>query len=122
MSASLLESKVGVLLNTLIGAILGAEVKSSRPVVAVRISIMSRVLPKLLLEETAVANLPKVFAERACRASALRHQVMLARLHLSLEAIPSNNLMRMRTSNEARIDQRVKSFHCQLRAGEAHHG
>jgi hypothetical protein len=68
-----------------------------------------------------VSSLPEIFAERASRTSTLRNQIMLARLHISLEAVSTHNLMRMRTTNKSRIDEWIESFDRELGACKAHH-
>jgi hypothetical protein len=65
--------------------------------------------------------LPEIFTKRASCACTLRNQIMLPRLHISLEAVPTHNLMRMRATHKPRIDKRIKTFNCELRTGEAHH-
>jgi hypothetical protein len=46
---------------------------------------------------------------------------MLARLHVRLETISAHNLMRVRTTNQPRIYERVQALDCELRACKAHH-
>jgi hypothetical protein len=69
-----------------------------------------------------VSGLPEVFAKRASRTSTLCNQVMLARLHISLEAVSTHNLMRMWTTNKSRVDEWIEALDCELGACEAHHG
>jgi hypothetical protein len=46
---------------------------------------------------------------------------MIFWLHLSLKAVSTHDLMCMRTSFQTRIDKRIETFDCELRASEAHH-
>jgi hypothetical protein len=57
-------------------------------------------------------DIPEVLTERASCASTLGHQIVFARLHVSLKAVSSYNLMRMWTTDETRIDEGVETFHC----------
>jgi hypothetical protein len=46
---------------------------------------------------------------------------MFPRLHISLKAVSTDDLMRMWTSQKARVHERIESFDCELRTGKAHH-
>jgi len=69
-----------------------------------------------------VSNSPKVFAKRASSTCTLCHQIMFSWLHFRREAISTDYLMRMRTSDESGVDKRIQTFDRELRAREAHHG
>jgi len=61
------------------------------------------------------------FTECAARACGVLNLVILQRLHFRSEGVSPYNLMGMRTSHNARVDQRIQPLDCQLGAGKPHH-
>jgi hypothetical protein len=67
------------------------------------------------------AHIPEIFAECARSTSAFFYHIIFSRLHFGLEAVSSNDLVRMRASDNSRVDQRIQTFDRKLRTCEAHH-
>jgi len=57
-----------------------------------------------------ILNSPEVLAKRTSCTCTLCHQVMLPWLHFRREAVSTDYLMRVRTSDESRVDERIKAF------------
>jgi hypothetical protein len=65
--------------------------------------------------------IPQVFTKGARSASTLLDQIILHWFHVRPEAVPPDNLVCMRTSDDSRVDQRIQALDSKLRACETHH-